>query len=84
MHNIIRVILWVLFAIPVSYGQGELEKLPAPINTNAYDESSPVLSKDGSRLFFTRTASPDFNRDIMNDDGQLSSNNEDEIYHQRL
>ncbi|HZV69869.1 MAG TPA: OmpA family protein [Saprospiraceae bacterium] len=84
MHSLVRVILWIVIVIPFSYGQGELEKLPSTVNTMAYDESSPVLSKDGTRLFFTRTASPDFNHDIMNDDGQLSSNNEDEIYHQRL
>ncbi|MEO6131010.1 MAG: OmpA family protein [Saprospiraceae bacterium] len=84
MHNFIRVILWIVFVIPLSYGQGQLEKLPAPVNTDAYDESSPVLSKDGSRLFFTRTASPDFNPDMINDEGQLTTSKEDEIYLERL
>ncbi|MEP6795745.1 MAG: OmpA family protein [Saprospiraceae bacterium] len=84
MHNIIRVILWVVFVVPLCHGQAELEKLPASINTDAYDESSPVLSKDGTKLFFTRTASPDFNHNLMSEDGQVTSIQGDEIYHQRL
>ncbi len=84
MHNIIRVILWIVLFIPVGYGQGELEKLPPSVNTDAYDESSAVISKDGSRLFFTRTASPDFDPTIMDETGQLTSNKEDEGYHRRL
>ena len=39
-----------------------VEKLPPPINTDDYDEISPVLSRDGRQLFFTRTGSPEFNR----------------------
>ncbi len=84
MHNIIRVFLWIVIVVPLCQGQGELEKLPAPVNTDAYDESSPVLSKDGTRLFFTRTASPDFNTSIISEDGQLTSSQGDEIFHQRL
>ncbi|MEP6645761.1 MAG: OmpA family protein [Saprospiraceae bacterium] len=84
MHNIVRVILWIVFVIPVAYGQGELEKLSPSVNTAGYDESSPVLSRDGSRLFFTRTASPDFNPDMVNDEGQLTSNKDDKSYHERL
>ena len=44
-----------------------LEKLPAPINSDEYDEISPVVSRDGQRLYFTRTGSPDFNRNLFYD-----------------
>ena len=41
-----------------------VEKLPAPINSDEYDEISPVVSRDGQRLYFTRTGSPDFNQNL--------------------
>lgn len=72
-----------LFILP-AYGQGELEKLPPSVNTDAYDESSAVISKSGTRLFFTRTASPDFDPTIMDESGRLMSNKEDEGYKKRL
>ena len=42
-----------------------IEKLPPPINTDEYDEISPVVSRDGLLLYFTRTGSPDFNRQLL-------------------
>ncbi len=44
-----------------------VEKLPPPINSDLYDEISPVISRDGQRLFFTRSGSPDFNRNLLID-----------------
>ena len=54
----------------IGYGQAPImdlvvEKLPAPINSEEYDEISPVVSRDGQRLYFTRTGSPDFNRNLF-------------------
>ena len=43
----------------------EIEKLPPPINTDEYDEISPVVSRDGRLVYFTRTGSPDFNRQLL-------------------
>jgi len=42
-----------------------VEKLPPPINSDEYDEISPVVSRDGQRLYFTRTGAPDFNRNLL-------------------
>ncbi len=84
MHNIPGIFLWMVFAIPVGFSQGQLEKLPPSINTDRYDESSPVISKDGTRLFFTRTASPDFDPSLMDESGQVTSNKDDVQFHQRL
>ncbi len=42
----------------------EIEKLPFPINTDDYDETTPVVSRDGRQLFFTRTGSPEFARSL--------------------
>ena len=50
----------------------EIEKLPYPINTDEYDEISPVASKDGRQLYFTRTGSPDFVRSLRVDGGDAA------------
>jgi outer membrane protein OmpA-like peptidoglycan-associated protein len=84
MHNIAGIVLWFLFFIPVGFGQGEIEKLPPSINSDEFDESSAILSRDGTRLFFTRTASPDFEPTMMDENGQLVSNKDDSFYQQRL
>ncbi|MBK7409597.1 MAG: OmpA family protein [Saprospirales bacterium] len=55
-----------LLALPWCVGQG-LEKLGADINTSKYDEISPVLSKDGHTLYFTRLGSPDFDKNMILD-----------------
>jgi hypothetical protein len=59
MHDVVRILVASLFLVPV-YGQGEVEKLPASVNTEAYDESSPVLSKDGKVPVFYPHRLPGF------------------------
>ena len=85
---IMKTVTWLILIlglfIPPVFGQGELEKLPPTVNTDAYDESSAVISKNGTRIFFTRTASPDFDPTLMDENGQLTSNKEDPLYLQRL
>lgn len=44
----------------------QLEKLPALINS-PYDEITPVLSRDGTTLYFTRVGYPDFDRTLIVD-----------------
>ena len=44
-----------------------LEKLNPNINTGKYDEISPVLSRDGHTLYFTRIGSPDFDKNMILD-----------------
>ncbi len=53
---------------PVQGQQAEmmpLEKMGPEINTDAFDEGSPVLSLDGKTLYFTRAGSPDFVRTLI-------------------
>ena len=61
-----------------------LEKLPPSINTPEYDESAPVISLDGKKLFFTRTGYPDFNRTLIDDNIDLSKTYSKEEYDQKL
>lgn len=44
----------------------QLEKLPEFINS-PYDEITPVLSRDGTTLYFTRVGYPDFDRTLVID-----------------
>lgn len=71
-------------SITLLSGQGSSEKLPFGVNTDAYDETTPVLSQSGDKLFFTRTADPAFEPTIMNEMGELTSNKLEETYQDRL
>src|SRR5687768_7367789 len=84
MRNISLSVLVLQFFISFGYSQGEIEKLPPSVNTEEYDESAPVLSKDATTLFFTRTGHPEFEGTLLNANGQVISNKEDTGYHMRL
>ncbi len=49
-----------------SYNYNKLEKLPDFINSS-YDEITPVPSRDGRTLYFTRVGFPEFNRTLLID-----------------
>src|SRR6187549_2448641 len=84
MRTILAGILCFSLCFPIVSGQGDLEKLPPGINTPEYDETSPVLSINGERLFFTRTADPDFEPTFTDQSGPTSVNAKDENYKERL
>lgn len=78
------LVLFVFSIVSFAHSQGKLEKLGPSVNTDIYDESAPILSKDGTRLFFTRTAYPDFETTILHDDGLLITDKNDDAYQSRL
>ena len=43
-----------------------------------------MLSRNGDRLFFTRTADPGFEASLLNDVGQVTSNKQDARYQDLL
>lgn len=49
-----------------NYNYFVLEKLPPAINSS-YDEITPVPSRDGRTLYFTRVGFPDYNRTLLID-----------------
>lgn len=53
--------------------QYKVEKLGMNINSDLYDEISPVLSRDGTTMYFTRVASPDFCRTLIQDEIDISA-----------
>src|SRR5688572_22813417 len=84
MHCIHPIILCIGLTFSMVSAQGIPEKLPSCINSDAYDETSPVLSRNGDRLFFTRTADPGFEPSLIIEEGQVTSNKHDALYIDRL
>ena len=70
--------LWIVFfllAFQCSI-QGQeymVERLTSKVNTEDYDEISPVVSLDGSTMFFTRVAYPTFDKTIKLDGIDLAT-----------
>ncbi len=62
----------------------EIEKLPFPINTDEYDETTPVVSRDGRQLYFTRTGSPEFVRSLRVKGGDAADTLDATAYTQLL
>ncbi len=61
----------------------QLEKLNGKINTE-YDEITPVLSRDGRTLCFTRVGSPIFERTLMDGGLDISKTLSPSAYKERL
>jgi len=67
LRSIFTCIFPFLLNLSLGYAQGfVVEKMPTNINST-YDEISPVPSRDGKILYFTRVAYPDFNRILLLD-----------------
>lgn len=64
MGNKLIMVCVILFIGNYNCNSQELERLSSKINSE-YDEISPVLSKDGERLYFTRIGYPIFNETIV-------------------
>ncbi|MDX2280591.1 MAG: OmpA family protein [Saprospiraceae bacterium] len=68
LRSIFTCIFPFVLNLSLGYTQGlfMVEKMPTNINSS-YDEISPVPSRDGKTLYFTRVAYPDFNRILLLD-----------------
>jgi outer membrane protein OmpA-like peptidoglycan-associated protein len=84
MRTFLAGILCFSLTYSIVSAQGDTEKLPPGINTPEYDETSPVLSSNGERLFFTRTADPDFEPTLTDQFDHSLVTAKDENYKQRL
>ena len=84
MHNTSLTIVWIGLCLSTASAQGDVEKLPVTINTTQYDETSPVLSHNNDKLFFTRTADPGFEPTLTGEFSESGINKADEIYQARL
>lgn len=66
------LLLVLLLGAPILQAQ-QIEKLHNDINTVKYHEYSPIVSRDGHTLYFTRVGSPDFSPTLMLDSVDLST-----------
>ena len=64
--------------------QHSVERLPAPINTDEYDEICPVMSYGEKYLFYTKVGSPDFIKVLIENDEDISTTRSEEDYNNRL
>lgn len=84
--NKVILVLFLLSHLAYSHAQDNLfkiEKLPEFINS-AYNEITPVPSRDGNTLFFTRVAYPEFNRYLFLDSVDLYQKYTQEQYDRLL
>ena len=84
MRTLLAGILCFFLTYSIVSAQGDLEKLPPGINSKEYDETTPVLSKTGDKLFFTRTADPDFEPTFTDQFGLSTAATNDSLYRMRL
>lgn len=67
IRSILSCLFYLALNLSLGHSQGFIvEKMPPNINSS-YDEISPVPSRDGKTLYFTRVAYPDFNRILLLD-----------------
>ena len=86
-HSLLIVFLLCIAQLVVAQTEDyRIEKLESNINTNRYDEISPVISLDGKTLYFTRVGSDDFNQTLWQDGEDISERMRyrDIIYNMRL
>ncbi len=76
MKNLSSLLLSVLcFLLPFiteAQKKYEVEKLNTGINSNGYDEITPVASLDGNTLYFTRVGYPDYVKSLIEDGVEMS------------
>jgi OmpA-OmpF porin, OOP family len=78
-------LLLLITSIPAfSQEVRDVEKLDSAINTDEYDEASPVISLDGNSLYFTRTGAPDFIRTLIYDGVDISTTLKESEYRRTL
>ena len=80
--------LCILLSLLLSYtiwGQSyEIEKLHDNLNTKFYNEISPVISKDGKTIYFTREGFPVFNRTLIENGIDISRTHNALDYQKKL
>ncbi len=78
-------LLFLILSFPaLSQETQDVEKLEGAVNTDKYDEASPVISLDGNSLYFTRTGSPDFIRTLIYNGEDISTTLRESEYRKTL
>ncbi len=76
MNTLTKLLCCIIFCslalVANSQEEYVLEKLNNKINTVSYDEISPVISSDGSQIYFTRVGYPLFKKTLIENGEDLS------------
>lgn len=86
-HTIRTAVLGSLFILLLGFSftrEYSIEKLCSQINTRDYDEISPIVSKDGNTIYFTRVAYPQFNKELIIEGEDVSKYPSDNFYKEQL
>ena len=78
------ITLLICCLTPICIWSQIAERLPYPINTDEFDEVSPVLSADDSQLFFSRLGYPEFDRTLISGNENLFETLTPEQWRKRL
>jgi len=76
--------LFLSFFFCANAQEFEVEPLNNGINTEQYDEISPVLSIDGKTLYFTRVGYPVFDQTLMLEGENIATTLNEEAYQKKL
>ncbi len=85
-RRLLFLLLLVCFCTSDGYNQTDLfvEKLSDKINSDKYDEITPVLNHDGKVLTFTRNGFPTYDQTLIDDKVDLSKALSRRAYQKRL
>lgn len=83
IHCILFQVVLLIISAKASTQNLILEKLPPFVNSD-YDEISPVPTRDGRRLYFTRVAYPVYNQTLLIDSTDRAKEETPDIFMQTL
>jgi len=69
---LLSVLCCLLPFLSIAQKKYEVEKLNTALNSDGYDEITPVASLDGNTLYFTRVGYPDFVKSLVEDGVEMS------------
>ncbi len=76
----------LFFKLPCGFSQSSyvVEKLNNKINSDSYDEITPVLNSEGTIMTFTRNGYPSYDRTLIDNSQDLSTTLSNRAYKKRL
>ncbi len=83
-HRTLALFCLPALGLSAQTGPIRVEKLPGRINSANYDETNPVVSRDGKTLYFTRVGYPGFKRTLYENGKDLSVDLKPVEYEKRL
>jgi outer membrane protein OmpA-like peptidoglycan-associated protein len=77
------ILLLIIYNFKLNAQDFKVEKFSSQVNTT-FDEITPVVSRDGKTLYFTRVASPEYDRTLIIEKQDILSQFGSDIFRQKL